>query len=206
MRIILLFFLAVFSFAFEVEIKKVEGKKAYLKEYVQKGLSGVVLCPYMKEEIICAKAVSFGDYAKLYVYDELKNKAFALPIVYPKKNNKIIFGKNFKRIMIIAPNQQTYLEVKKRYKGNAIISPDVFLAFVDNEVDKNKLIKFAKIMDIGRYIFVLVDGIYEVDSYSFYVLSKKEYKGTEFKNAFFTYARNIDIKPLNYKKFFKGLK
>jgi hypothetical protein len=206
MRIILLFFIAVISFAFEVKIKKVVGDKIFLNSYVQKGLSGIVVCPYMKEEIICARVISNGKEANLYAYAKLKNNAFGLPLVYPKPGDKVIFGKNYNRIVIIAPNQTTYLKLKNRYKGNSIISPDVLVAFLGDEVDKKELINFAKDMDIGRYIFALKDGLYEVDALSFYVLNKIKFKGSDFKNAFFTYARNIDIKPVNYKKFFKGLK
>ncbi len=206
MRIIILFFAAVLSFGFDVKVTKVEGTKIYLSEYVQKGLSGIVLCPYMNQEIICARAVSNGNTAKLYVYAELKNDAFALPLVYPKAGDKAVFGKNYNRIMIIAPTQEEYLKIKERYKGNVIISPDVLAAFLGDEVKRDDFINFAKKMDLGRYIFVLKDGIYEVDAISFYLLNKKKFKGESFNKAFFTYARNIDIKPVNYKKFFKGLK
>jgi hypothetical protein len=108
--------------------------------------------------------------------------------------------------MIIAPTQEEYLKIKERYKGNVIISPDVLAAFLGDEVKRDDFINFAKKMDLGRFIFVLKDGIYEVDAISFYLLNKKKFKGESFNKAFFTYARNIDIKPVNYKKFFKGLK
>ncbi|WP_457560086.1 plasminogen-binding N-terminal domain-containing protein [Caminibacter sp.] len=206
MRIILLFFIAVLSFAFDVKITGVEGKTVTLERNVQKGISGIVLCPYLKEEIICARAVSFGKYAKLYAYSELKNPAFALPLVYPKVGDTVIFAKDYNRIMIIAPNQTDYLKVKNMYKNYTIISPDVFYAITDDKISEHKFVRFAKFMNIGRYIFVLKDGIYEVDAISFYVINKKQFKGAVYKKAFFTYARGFDIKPVNYKKWFKGLK
>lgn len=200
-----LFFAVVLSFGFDVKITKVDGRIVYYDEIIPKGISGIVICPYEKEKIICARAISYGDFAKLYAYSELKNNAFALPLVYPKAGDKIIFAKDYNRIMIIAPNQIDYLKVKAKYSKNVIISPDVFIAFVEDDLTKDEFVNFARKMNIGRYVFVLNDGIYEVDAISFYVIRKLPYKGSSYHKALFTYA-NFNLEPINYKVFFRGIK
>ncbi len=209
MRIFFILFVGIFLNAMSiVNITEVNGLRIKLDKPVQKGTSGVVLCPYQKEEIICANALSFGNYAKLYPYENLKNDAFALPLVYPKKGDKVIFGKNYSRIMIIAPNQIVYLKLKNRFKNFTVIPIDVFAAFLDNLPVKREFINFAKKMDIGLYIFAL-DKLYYVDAESFYVINSEDYNfPKKFKLPFFS-SYNFDIKENNiinyYKKMLKGL-
>ena len=209
MRIIFILFTAIYLNALTTaRITDVNGLKITLDKPVQKGVSGVVLCPYQNEEIICAKTVSFGDYAKLYVYDNLKNDAFGLPLVYPKKGDKVIFGKNYSRVMIIAPNQTVYLKLKERFKNFTIIPIDVFAAFLDDLPTKENFINFTNKMDIGLYIFAL-DKLYYIDAESFYVINKEDYNfPKKFKIPFFS-SYKFDIKEKDiinyYKKMLKGI-
>ncbi len=212
MRIIFVLFLAVFAFGeITAKIISVNNDIARIDKKIKTGISGVALCPYMDEKIICARAVAKGDLVKFYSYETLKNEAFALPIVTPKKGDEIIFGKDYDRIMIIAPNQQEYLNIKNKYKNNTIISPDVFAAFLDDMPNVNNFRKFADLMNIGRYIFVIDNHVYEVDSYSFYVINSHKIKNSsKYTKAFFTYFSNFDITDKNIENYYldllKGLK
>jgi len=210
MKSIFILFVAVLLNASYIStITKVRGLTVGLDKYVQKGSSGVVLCPYEKENIICARAVSEGNYAKLYPYEDLKNEAFALPLVYPEKGDKVIFGKNYERIMIIAPNQAVYLKLKEKYKSLSIIPIDTFAAFLDDLPTREDFIDFAKKMDIGLYMFVL-DKLYLVDSYSFAVLVKENlpFSFKNYKKPFYS-SYKFDIKENNlinyYKKMLKDI-
>jgi len=214
MRIFLILFLFVFSFSMEITtISNVKKNIISLSQNVKKGTSGIVLCPYENKKIICARCVSLGEKkAKLYVYKELENKAFALPIVYPKKGDKVIFSKNYNRIMIIALNQEVYLKLKEKYQNRFTIIPiDVFAAFLDDVPTKKDFVKFAREMNIGLFIFAL-DKIYFVDGESFYNINSKDYDfkvNLKFKRPFYS-SYNFDITLKNpieyYKKFIKGIK
>ena len=204
MRWILLVIFAVLLNGFEVNIKEVNGDKIYLDKYVRKGKSGYVICPYDNTNTICARAVSFGNYAKLYVYDDLKNDAFALPDVKPEKGNKVIFGKDDSRIMIIAPNQNVYLKVMDMYKNCTVISTDLFVPYIEEKPAEKDFISFAKKMNIGKIVFVL-DKIYEVDPYSFYVLKKFGQNSAKYEKIFFTTYPNFDIKLQNAVKYYKHM-
>jgi len=191
MRIIFILFSFIYVLmGYEVKIKDVQNDDIVVDKYVKRGVSGVVLCPYENRKIICARAIFFGTRGKLEIYNSLKNSAFALPLITPKVGDKIILAKNYNRILIIAPNQEVYLKVKQKFKNKTIISPDIFATFLNKIPTKEDFINFAKKMDIGAYIFVL-DKIYFIDAYSFYVIKKyninKKYK--YIKPFFVTYQK-----------------
>jgi hypothetical protein len=201
MRLFLLVIATILLNAYEVNIISVNQDTAVIDKYVKKGVSGVVLCPYEGKRIICARAVCFGKRAKLKIYDDLKKDSFALPLVTPKKGDKIILAKNYERILIIAPNQAEYLKIKAKYKNATIISPDIFATFIEDAPRKEDFINFAKKMNIGRIIFVL-DKVYEVDAYSFYAIKIYEKNSVKYTNAFFTTFPN-HLKIANYKSYIK---
>jgi len=210
MRIVFVLLFAIFAHAaYVANIVSVNGLQVKLNKSIQKGVSGIVLCPYQKEDIICARALAFGNYAKLLPYASLENSAFALPLVYPKKGDKIIFGKNYSRIMIIAPNQTDYLRLKNKFKKFTIIPVDVFAAFLNDLPTRRDFINFAKKMNIGLYIFAFNDKIYFVDAYSFYVIAQESFQlNNKFKLPFYS-SYNFDISKKNiekyYEKMLKGL-
>ncbi|NPA11743.1 MAG: hypothetical protein GXO62_05840 [Epsilonproteobacteria bacterium] len=191
------FFFASWLFAYQAHITDVNGDIAKIDVYVKKGVSAKVICSYLKEDIICANAISLGKKIKLLPYEELKNPAFATPYVLPKKGDLVIFAKNYDRILIIAPTQSEYLKAKELYKNATIISPDVLAAFID-EFNTKTVKDFAKEFDIGRVIFIL-DKLYEVDSQSMYVIKTKPFNASKYKKAFFTYYKKFDLEPFKWK-------
>ena len=204
MRWLFLVLVAVLLNGYEVTITDVSGNNVTLDKYVKKGVSGVVLCPFEDKTIICAKAVAFGKKAKLKIYDNLKNDAFALPVLTPKRSDKIIFAKNYNRILIIAPNQEEYIKIKNKYKNATVISSDNFAAMIDDLPKRGDFINFAKKLDIGRIIFIL-DKIYEVDAYSFYVIKKYNQMNVKYNKIFFTTYPAFDLKDKNIVGYYKKL-
>ncbi|WP_168175704.1 plasminogen-binding N-terminal domain-containing protein [Nautilia sp. PV-1] len=204
MRWFVFLIFAVLLNAYDVTITNVNSDVATLDKYVKKGVSGVVLCPYNGKNIICARAVCYGKKAKLLVYKELKNDAFALPVVLPKKGDKILLAKDYDRILIIAPNQLEYLKMKEKYKNATVISSDNFAAFLEGIPSRENFINFAKKLNIGRIIFVL-DKIYEVDANSFYAVKKYGSINAKYKEIFFTTYPKFDIKGKNIIAYYKSL-
>ncbi|GAB6044617.1 hypothetical protein JCM11957_02150 [Caminibacter profundus] len=207
MRIFFVLFLTVFAFA-EIRANLVEVYNNYGKidKKLKKGTSGIVLCPYEGEKIICARAVANGNLVDFYTYDTLRNDAFALPVVVPKKGDEVVFEKDYNRIMIIAPNQEVYLMIRNKYKNAIIISPDILASFIDGMPDISTFRKFAIENNIVRYIFVIGKKLYEVDSFSFYVINSHKIKKTsKYNKAFFTYFNNFDIKTENIENYYLKL-
>ena len=203
MRIVLFFLAAAVLNAYSVKITSVSGSSAVVDKYVKKGVSGLVICPYGDRKIICARAILEGKKAFFYPYESLKNDAFALPTVYPKKGDEIILAKNYDRILIIAPDQQTYLKVKALYKNSVVISPDNFALYVDELPLKKDFVKFAKEYDVGKIVFVL-DKLYEVDALSFYVIKKSLRYNVIYKKPFFT-TLDIYNEKVNMIDYYKSM-
>jgi len=204
MRFFVLFVIAVLGFSQDIILEKVNGSIGYINKSIQKGRSGYVICPFDKKEIICAKVIFFGNKVKFENYDELKNNAFALPVVTPKAKDKIILN-NYKRILIIAPTQELYLKIKDMYKNKTVIHPDLLYVYLDGEISKEGLEEFAKIMNIDEYIFVL-DKIYEVDANSFYAIKTFSKVNIHYKFIFYnSYKKGKTSKNMikEYKSFIK---
>jgi hypothetical protein len=200
---------------FEVTIENIQNNKIKIDKQIKNGMSGIVLCPYENKKIICARAILFGTKGRLEVYDDLENPAFALPIVMPKAGDKIIVGKNYNRVMIIAPNQDAYLKVKTILKNKTFISSDIFATFLDDIPTKKDFINFAKKLDIGLYAFVL-DKLYLVDAYSFYVVKEINFNNNyKYNKPFFTtykkfekgslFSRIFSKNVIDYKKYYKNM-
>ncbi len=202
---ILLIFLSLYAHQFSTKIISVSNNVITTEANLKKGISGIVLCPYEKQEIICARCVSAGkNKAVLYSYKKLKNTSFALPVVFPKKGDLAVFGKNYQRIAIIAPNQEIYLKLKQKFNHFTIIPVDTFGAFLDDIPTINNFINFAKKMDVGMYVFAL-DKLYIVDALTFYTYAKEDYeKSGNFKLPFYT-SYNFDLTLKNPVKYYKSL-
>jgi hypothetical protein len=155
-----------------VTLTKVEGtQEGVVSPIVPKGETGYILCPYMGKEIICGLALSEGEgRVRFEVYDNLKNRAMALPVVLPKPGDKVVFQKNYRRVLIIAPNSEIYFSLLNRYRkeGNTPISSDFLAIFEEDEgvPSREDLISLAKKMDIGRYAIVTPEGVIELDALS----------------------------------------
>jgi hypothetical protein len=207
MRFLLFLFAAVFINAKIVSLVDVKGDRGEVNESVKRGVSGYVICPFDNQEIICARAVFYGKSVKFKAFDELQNRAFALPVVRPKKDDKIILNP-YKRAVIIAPNQELYLKVKDYFSNKTLIHPDVLYVYLEGEVSKKGLINFAKDMNIDEYIFVL-DRVYEVDANSFFAINSFDKFGTKSYNTLFfnSYSQKKSKNMLKeYKRMIKGIK
>jgi co-chaperonin GroES (HSP10) len=215
MRIIFILFLFIYSMAYEVSITKIQNSVIKVDKYVKKGVSGIVICPYENKKIICARVVMFGKKGKLEVYDSLENDSFALPRVLPKVGDRIVLGKDYSRVMIVAPNQNSYLKVKSMLKDKTFISPDIFATFLDEIPTKKDFVNFAKKLDIGMYAFVL-DKVYLVDAYSFYKIKKYDLNETyKYEKPFFVNYKHFKIssgifsmfktKIKDFEKYYKNL-
>ncbi|MRJ07050.1 MAG: hypothetical protein C6I01_05975 [Epsilonproteobacteria bacterium] len=182
-------------FAQQVTLTWVKGKRGEIDTIVPKGMTGYLICPFLNRDIICGLAVSLGDgKVEFKVYDALQNKAMALPVVVPKPGDKIIFQKDYRRVMIIAPDRESYYSLVNQYqeKGNSVIPSDVMAVFVEDNDEipsRREFINFAKRLNIGRYIFLSDKGIEEIDALSLTPLRVLPWKGNgkvSYKVPFFT--------------------
>jgi hypothetical protein len=182
-------------FAQQVTLTQVDGKLGEVDTILPKGMTGYLLCPFLNREIICGLAVSIGgNRVQFKVYDSLQNRAMALPVVIPKPGDKIIFQKDYRRVMVIAPDRQSYYNLVSQYreKGNVVVPSDLMAVFVEDDdkvPTRQEFINFAKKLNIGRYIFLSDRGVEEIDALSLTPLRRVPWKGggkVSYKVPFFT--------------------
>jgi hypothetical protein len=206
----LIFIVNLFAFtpkSINTKILITDSKYALISDInIQKGLTGYVI----HDNKIIAMAQSLGKGKVKYIpFDSLKNNALATPIIMPKKDDKIIFGLYNKRSLVIAPNQEMYIETIKKHPNIKYVSSDLFSTYVDTTPNKKTFQNFCKDIKIGIIDFVL-DKEYIVDCQSMHVLAKYTIIPKKYKRVFFssyTKLTNSFFKsnPKNWTNYYKTL-
>lgn len=163
-----LFVTFLFSLVNKEETKLVTSGKqiGVIDKKLPAGLSGEVI----QEGIIIAKAYSLGGNKVQYApYETLRNDAFATPILYPKKEDKIVFNRYAHRGLIIAPSQEKYNEVEAKHPEVTWIHSDVFASSITRKPSKENFQEFCNSYNIGIIYFVL-DKEYVVNCDNFTVI------------------------------------
>jgi hypothetical protein len=179
----------------ETQLLKVVGDRGVVEKPVPKGEVGILLCPYSKGEIICGYLEGVGGrQVQLFPYTPLKNEAMALPVVPPKPGDRALFGKDYNRVIVIAPDQRSYLQLVQLYRdrGNTIIPSDLIVTVGKVERDQfptpGQLRQVAESLNVGRYIFLGPDGVEEVDAFSLTPIGRAPFqlKASQYRVPFFT--------------------
>jgi len=120
------------------------------------GMSGLVL-----------RHLSTGDYALVYVKQTAQNKAEIIdkdplggkslanikPV--PKVGDRVIGGFLYNKVMVLAPNRDTYINIQNRF-GIKSINPDLFMSFLATKgsttPSSREYKEFAKLTNVGLFI------------------------------------------------------
>ena len=189
MKFILIIFTTIYLFAYQTTtiITTNSTKNAIIDKNIKKGLTGYVI----HNKIMIAKVISLGNNKVKYLpLVKLKNEALATPNIIPKGGDEIIFNLYNKRGLIIAPNQNIYINIKKMNPNIKFINSDIFATYFTTKPTKEDFIKFCNEFNIGIIYFIL-DKKYIVDSNSFIILNEENIKTAPYKQPFFA----------NYNKF-----
>ena len=120
------------------------------------GMSGLVL-----------RHLSTGDYALVYVKqiapkkaeiidkDPLGGKALANIKPIPKVGDRVIGGFLYSKVMVLAPNRDTFVNIQNRF-GIKSINPDLFMSFLasrgSSSPSSNDYKAFAKLTHVGLFV------------------------------------------------------
>jgi hypothetical protein len=148
---------------------------------IQNGLTGYVI----HNNMIIAKALSLGKSRVEYLpFGALKNNALAKPKIMPKKGDKIIFGLYNKRGLIIAPNQNEYIQAQNNYPNIKWINSDLFATYFESKPTKEDFRNFCSDVKVGIIDFIL-DKEYIVDCQSMTILQTTKIKSSTYTKPFF---------------------
>ena len=194
----------------EVNIISTSNKSGIISnKEIKKGMTGFII----QNGMMIGKAISIGDAKVIYQpLLKLRNRNLASIKVTPKSGDKIIFGLYNFRGLIIAPNQKSYLSVKRSYPSIQWIDSDIFLSTFKTKPSKDDFQNFCSEFNIGFIDFILGDKEYIVDSNSFYVLEKKEttpYPYPKEKPFFTNYSKVtkgfFESSPKNWVEYYKTM-
>jgi hypothetical protein len=181
----LLVFINLFAFninQINTQILTTNTKYATINKNIQNGIIGYVI----HNNMIIAKALSIRNHKIKYLpFTSLKNDALATPKIMPVKGDKIIFGLYNKRGLIIAPNQNSYIQVQNNHPKIEWISSDLFASYFEDKPTKENFQNFCNDMKVGIIDFIL-DKEYIVDCESMAILETNKIKSpTNYKKPFF---------------------
>jgi len=165
----------------KIKILKVYGDTAIVnKGNLINGQSGAIIHKFKDDnEIILNYAYVIDSNEKTSTikftkFKVLPQNALANTNLTPKKDDIFILNHLYYNSFIIAPNFQSYKEVKSLYKNFNFLNPDYFAAFL--KIDKNptpskeEIQKFCISNQIGTLFFVIKNKIYLIDVISFKII------------------------------------
>ena len=198
-----LFVVSLFSFPLETNYKIVDSsnKFATINGNVLVGSSGIVV--HNNIIIALAEAVSKNK-LKYLPYTNLTNRALATPKITPKVGDTIKMYHDYNRALIIAPNQEAYLNIKSKLKD--VVDSDLFVAMASDvtELEKKDFQKFCKAYDVGIVYFDL-DKNYIVDCNTFKIIETTPNKTKPiYKKPLFS-SYQLDKSDTNYINYYKNL-
>ncbi|MGM0533795.1 MAG: plasminogen-binding N-terminal domain-containing protein [Campylobacterota bacterium] len=181
MRVLIsLFFAAASLFAVQASnttVKEVKGKQVILnKEYV-KGISGVVIHTYAKDNkaIVAAVVATGGNTAKIVDSKMVKNPKLPAIATKPAVGDKVIMGYLYNRSLLIVPNESTFKRAQERYGDIDFVNPDLLAFTLMNEgrelPNRRILQEYCNQNAIGLIYLVTADMGYFIDVNSFEILS-----------------------------------
>ncbi|RUM65991.1 MAG: hypothetical protein DSZ06_04085 [Sulfurospirillum sp.] len=146
-----------------------------------KGASAVVLRKFddQHEAIIANAVVIEGKNSKLILklspYNDLTQDVLPNYDIPPKAGDKVLLNHLYNRAMIIAPNQESYLKVRRDYSNFDWVHPDLFalklVSSFHSKPTKEQFQEECKDDTIGLIFFVIKDKTYIVDCKSFKAIS-----------------------------------
>ena len=119
------------------------------------GMSGLVIrdLPTGKFALLIVKQISAGV-VKIIDEDPLSGKNLANIKPIPKVGDRVIGGFLYDKVMVLAPNKETYINIQNRY-GLKSQNPDLFMSFLANRgkntPDSSDYKEFAKLTHIGIF-------------------------------------------------------
>ena len=169
---------------------------------LQSGQSGIIVHTHPNgSQMVLANAVvtsSMGDSSQLKFeyFDDVIQTALPKSNLKVKEGDKFILNHLYSTSIIIAPNSESFRNVRKMFRDVNFLHADIFSADLKREgvekpdIDHFKI--FCKYQNIGTLFFVIDDMVHIVDAKSFNILESYliDYSITEVALPFYT---RVDI-------------
>jgi len=148
------------------------------------------------ESALVVRTLASGEFATAYIMQTSDNKAYLIdndPVdgghlanIKPtlKVGDRVIGGFLYDKVIILAPNRETFNKVQANYGINSI-DPDTFAAYLkanNQSPSRSAYKKFAKMVGVGLFIIAKSNTIEVYDPISQKTLSKSSFNRVGTKN------------------------
>ncbi len=167
------------------------------------GQSAIVLHINNKNKMIIANAkviesnknTSIVEY---FPFDDLTQNALPTTNLKASEGDILVFNYLYTNSLIITPNQKTFDLVKKTFKNNSFVHPDLLATKMKVDTtaypSKEYLKNFAINQNLGTIFIVVNNNIYVLDTKTFKILTnyKIKYNENNFQRPFYTRVEKIE--------------
>lgn len=187
-----------------IKINNIKDNKSTIKMgNLIVGQNAIVLHINTKNKMIIsnAKVIQSDEneaVVEYFKFVDLKQDALPTSNVKVSKGDILVFNYLYKNSLIIAPNQKTFDLVKKTFRHNSFIHPDIFATKmkVDAEAypSKEYIRDFAIKQNLGTVFIIVNKKIYVLDTKTFKILTnyKIEYNEENSQKPFYTRVEKIE--------------
>ena len=135
---------------------------------------------------------------KFIPFLDLKQNAIPTSNRTVKNGDKFLLNYLYDFSLLIAPNNESFKLVRKKFRSNAFLHSDVFgayLKFIYRPLPTKEIIQdFALSQNMGTVFIVLESNLYVVDTRTFTILDKRSLKYTQDEKQMPFYTRVEGIK------------
>jgi len=212
MKKIILLFLTTYSLIanalpqrIETTIKSIHGNSIQLAQNVPAGMSGLVVHNYGNGLSAITHSVisTQNGNAKILPYTAILHENIPTIKTKVKVNDKVILGNFYANALVIAPNEQSYSNITKRFK-KTWIHPDAYaLYFIKegaSEISLDSLKDFSIKNQIGLVLIQAKTNLLILDPISKKFLGQKSISPTNSKaiKPFFSRFEHMDVSTFGF--------
>ncbi|RLA75157.1 MAG: hypothetical protein DRG11_02295 [Epsilonproteobacteria bacterium] len=187
------------------EIFDVSKNYAYIKtQNIKIGTSGIIVHTFKDgDEVILAKAIVISkEVGKTKIsikkFDTLKNNSVATTKKEPSIGDIFVPNHLYSNAIIIAPDMQTYKQIKEQHSYAHFLSSDIFASVlkIDNNPtpQKKDIQKFCFDNFVAIVYLYTQNNLYKIDVNSFKILQKYQLKTEKSNTILPFYSLVEDIK------------
>ncbi len=202
----------------ETTIRAINGNHIQLANSVPSGISGFIVHEYgnglsaITHSIV---TISNGE-ATILPYKAIRHKNIPTVKTEAKVNDRVILGNFYNNIMVIAPNEQTYSTITKRFKRNWIHPDSYAVQFMKegrSEISLDSLKRFSIQNQIGLILLVDKKRIVIIDPISKKRIAEEPFQTPNQKamNPFYSRFPQMDISSFGFsdiklEEYYKSIK
>jgi preprotein translocase subunit Sss1 len=189
------------------------GQSGVVVHYFENSTSSIIANAKVVSTNSVYSVIEFSDFDLFHQPSVVKSK------IKPKTGDRFVVNFLHKTSMLVAPNLEGFSSIRKTFKSQVFLHPDVFATYLKLEKvakpTKEEFIKFAKANMVGSIYFVIDKKVYIVDATTFSVISsiRIPYKfDKKFVSPFYTRIKDIqgglfsfDDKIKSYDNYYKNL-